>query len=203
VVSAVAEATDWDQLQAYGAVIGAIADKLDGAAARAAANAVVERVVPAIAEATIPKQTQAYAAAIAAVAHKVDGAAANAVAERVVSAIAGTKIPSQLQAYAAAIVSVQVNLRREEWLFAATEILKHPLAALGDTDGILAKAIGNAIGWPARTEPSLWACVFELTNREPWLPLARRPQSAETVIAEFHHLLEHGPPLPEVETASA
>jgi len=89
------------------------------------------------------------------------------------------------------------------WLFGATEIMKHPLAALGDTDRILAEAIGNATGWPERTDLSLWEGVFELTKRDPWLPLSRPPQPAETVLAEFRHLLDHGPPLPRLQETSA
>src|SRR5271166_2904390 len=76
--SAIAEATDPSRLRAYAAVIGAVADKFDGAAA----NALVERVVPAIAGATNPGQLQAYGTVIAAVADKLDGAAARATVER-------------------------------------------------------------------------------------------------------------------------
>jgi hypothetical protein len=207
VVPAIARAANSNELQAYAAVIGAVADKLDGATKRAAANTLVERAVPAIVGATNPNQLQAYAAVIGTVADKLDNAtghaAAHSLVEQLVPAIAGATNPNQLQAYAAAILSMQGPLRREVLLFAATEILKHPLAARGDTDGILAEAICNAAGWPEHSGLSLWDLVLGLMKREPWLPLSRPPQPAEIVLAEFRHLLEHGPPLPHLQGTSA
>jgi hypothetical protein len=193
VVSEISQTTDRDQLEAFGATIEALSEKVDNAAA----NRLVGQVVSAIAETTDPDQLGAYGTTIGALTEKIDSATAVRILERVVYALSVTIDHDQLQAYGTTIASLHA-LPRRAWVLAAIETLKHPLAALGDTTDILIGAIGRAFGWAKGADLSLWELVSELMRHEPWLPLSRSPQPPSTVIAEFHHLLNHGPPIADL-----
>ena len=99
VIRAIPGTTDPDQLQAFGKVVRAFADRVDAETART----LVEQVVRAIPGTVIPGRLQAYGEVIRAFADRVDAetidAAARTVVEQVVRAIPGVVNPSLLQAY--------------------------------------------------------------------------------------------------------
>src|SRR5271166_4144351 len=198
-VSRIARAWSSSQCEAYGEIIRALADKVGGATADVA----VEQSVSGIARARSLSQRAAYGETIRALVDKVDSgtarSAAKAIVEHLGSGIADTMNGQQLQAYAKAVVSMQAHLPREAWIFVATEVLKYPVAALGDTTDSLVRAIGKAAGLPEGADSNLWDVVRWLEEGEPWLPLCRPWQPTRAIIAEFRHLLDHGPPLPPHE----
>jgi hypothetical protein len=157
---------------------------------------------PDIAETTDPSELRAYAGTIRAVADKVDSVTASALVEQAVSAIAETTNADQVWAYAEMIVSLRTCLTRDAWILAATEFLKYPFAALGKATSILESGIGQASGQPEGGDRSLWDLVQHLTKQNPWLPISRSWQGAGSVIAEFRHLSDHGPPLPQLPKTS-
>jgi hypothetical protein len=185
------------EAEKFAQMIRGFANTIDSSTACAA----VEHLACRIAETNNAKQLQTYADTIQALAHKVDGAVARVVVEQSLSRIAETKDSDRLRAYAVAIVSLQTHLPREALIFATSEALKHPLAALNNVTEILLEALGTAVGLSQDRDYSLWAIVLRLQDCEPWLPLSRSWPPTDSVIAEFRHLLDRGPPLPHETTA--
>jgi hypothetical protein len=176
-VSAIAKTSDPDQLQAYGETIRAFADTVD----RATARTLVDRTVLAIGETSDPYRLRTLV-------------------ERTVSAIAKTSDPDQLQAYAQLIIALRTVLSQEALIVIATEFLKYPFAAIGQTTNTLKQAVGTIV--PESADSNLWEFVVHLGKHQPWIPFSRSWQGADAVIADFRHLLNHGPPLPHASLSA-
>jgi dTDP-4-dehydrorhamnose reductase len=186
-----------DRLRAYGETILAFADKVDSATART----LVERTVSAISETEDPDQLRAYGETIRAFADKVDSATARTLVERTISAIAETRDHDQLQAYAQIITALRKVLSQEELIVVATEFLKYPFAAIGQTTNILKQAVGTIV--PAGADSNLWEFVVHLGKHHPWIRFSRSWQGADAVIADLRQLLNHGPPLPHASSPAS
>jgi hypothetical protein len=151
-----------------------------------------ERTVWAIAQGTA--ELGAFVETILAFADKIDSTTARTLVERTISAIAQTSVPEELEACAQIITALRTVLPQEAMIVAATEFLKYPFAAMFQTTSILRQAISTIV--PEGADGNFWEFVVHLGKHQPWIPLSRPWQGANAVIADFCHLLNHGPPLP-------
>ncbi len=93
------------------------------------------------------------------------------------------------------MIAIRRELPGAAWMFAAMEMLKHPLCGSSED---LENAIAEYCGMPELASRDLWDLIAWLETHAPWLPLRTPYRPVKQILKDFAYLLEHEPPLSAV-----